>query len=159
MEKAYCGKIGVEYMHIPSREQCNWIREKFEMRQFYPMTKEEKMLLLDRTYWTDEFAQFITVKFNTAKRFGLEGCEAFIPGLKSTMDALVQNGGEKTVIGMPHRGRLNLLANVVRKPLETIFAEFQGVMPDRDQNEAFSFGGDAKYHLGTSFTREYPDGK
>ena len=124
MENAYCGKIGVEYMHIPSRQQCNWIREKFEMRQFTPMTKEEKLLLLDRTYWTDEFAEFINVKFNTLKRFGLDGIEAFIPGMKVSMDAIVANGGQKAVIGMPHRGRLNLLANVVRKPLETIFAEF-----------------------------------
>jgi 2-oxoglutarate dehydrogenase E1 component len=60
LEKAYCGKIGVEYMHIPSRTQCNWIREKFEMHQFKPLSKEEKLLLLDRTYWCDEFAQFIT---------------------------------------------------------------------------------------------------
>ena len=68
-------------------------------------------------------------KFNTMKRFGLEGCESFIPGMKSAIDALVENGGEKAVIGMPHRGRLNILANVVRKPMETIFAEFIGTMP------------------------------
>jgi len=63
-------------------------------------------------------------KFNTAKRFGLEGCESFIPGLKSASDSLVENGVEKIIIGMPHRGRLNVLANVVRKPLEQIFNEF-----------------------------------
>jgi 2-oxoglutarate dehydrogenase E1 component len=75
-------------------------------------------------FWTDEFAQFIATKFNTHKRFGLEGCESFIPGLKACIDSLVENGGSRVVIGMPHRGRLNLLANVVRKPLEIIFAEF-----------------------------------
>jgi 2-oxoglutarate dehydrogenase E1 component len=63
------------------------------------------------------------------KRFGLDGCESLIPGLKSAMDTLVENGGEKAVFGMPHRGRLNVLANVVRKPLETIFAEFIGITP------------------------------
>lgn len=93
------------------------------------------------------------------KRFGLEGCEAFIPGMKVAMDAIVANGGEKAVIGMPHRGRLNMLANVVRKPLETIFAEFKGVMPDSDEGQVSAASGDVKYHLGTSFTREYPNGK
>ena len=97
------------------------------------MTKEQKILLLDRLYWTDEFAQFIANKFNTMKRFGLEGCESFIPGMKVAMDACVAGGCEKAIIGMPHRGRLNMLANVVRKPLETIFAEFQGVMPTEDK--------------------------
>lgn len=79
--------------------------------------------------------------------------------MKVSMDALVANGGEKAVIGMPHRGRLNMLANVVRKPLETIFAEFQGVMPDQNENDVSAASGDVKYHLGTSFTREYPNGK
>ena len=63
------------------------------------------------------------------KRFGLEGCESLIPGMKSVMDAIEETGAEKAIIGMPHRGRLNVLANVVRKPTEIIFAEFQGVMP------------------------------
>jgi len=79
---------------------------------------------LDRILWTDEFNQFISVKYNTMKRFGLEGCESFIPGMKVAMDAIVELGAEKAVIGMPHRGRLSLLANVIRKPLEVIFAEF-----------------------------------
>ena len=80
--------------------------------------------MLDRTLWTDEFSSFIGTKFNTMKRFGLEGCESMIPGLKAAMDTARENGGEKATIGMPHRGRLSLLANVIRKPLETIFAEF-----------------------------------
>lgn len=74
--------------------------------------------------WADQFGRFIGNKFNTYKRFGLEGCESFIPGLKVAFDSLVSNGVEKVIIGMPHRGRLNVLANVVRKPLEQIFNEF-----------------------------------
>jgi 2-oxoglutarate dehydrogenase E1 component len=66
------------------------------------------------------------------KRFGLEGIETFIPGMKTAIDTVVQHGAERAVIGMPHRGRLNMLANVVRKPMETIFAEFQGTMPTLD---------------------------
>ncbi len=68
--------------------------------------------------WAEMFGNFLENKFNTMKRFGLEGCESFIPGLKVTLDALVERGVEKVVIGMPHRGRLNVLANVLHKPLE-----------------------------------------
>jgi 2-oxoglutarate dehydrogenase E1 component len=125
------------------------------------MTPDEKKLILDRILWTDEFNQFIGTKFNTMKRFGLEGCESFIPGMKTIMDTIVETGAEKAIIGMPHRGRLSLLANVIRKPLETLFAEFQGTMPDKmnptDHHEIHS--GDVKYHLGTNFTRTYPSGK
>lgn len=125
------------------------------------MSAEAKRSLLDRLFWTDEFAQFITQKFNTMKRFGLEGVESFIPGMKVAVDTIVESGGQKVIIGMPHRGRLNILANVVRKPLRTIFAEFQGVMPSDDgaEQDAKFASGDVKYHLGTSFTRKYPDGK
>jgi len=121
---SYCGKIGVEFMHITDRTHCNWIRDRFEGLQYEPLAKEKKVLNLDRLMWADQFGQFIGNKFNTSKRFGLEGCEAFIPGLKVAFDSLVDQGVEKVIIGMPHRGRLNVLANVVRKPLEQIFNEF-----------------------------------
>jgi 2-oxoglutarate dehydrogenase E1 component len=110
--------------------------------------------------WADEFSNFLAVKFNTAKRFGLEGCEAFIPGMKACIDALSAGGAEKVIIGMPHRGRLNVLANVVHKPLETIFAEMQGIapLPDGELNWQEN-SGDVKYHLGTTYTRRMPSGK
>ena len=76
-------------MHIPHEEQCKWIRNKFELSQFNEMTKEERLHLLDRLLWADGFSNFLQEKFNTMKRFGLEGCESFIPGMKSCMDALV----------------------------------------------------------------------
>ena len=82
--------------------------------------------------WADEFSNFLAIKFNTAKRFGLEGCDSFIPGMKSCNDTLQALGAEKVVVGMPHRGRLNMLANVVRKPLEQLFAEFVGTVPIED---------------------------
>ena len=115
---AYCGKIGVEYMHIASREQCNWIRNKFEGLQFETMPKEKRLLNYDRLVWADELQNYLATKFNTAKRFGLEGCESFIVGLKCAFDTLVDSGVSKVIIGMPHRGRLNVLGNVVRKPFE-----------------------------------------
>lgn len=160
MKEAYCGKIAIEYMHITDRAQCQWIRDRMERFQTLTISNERKKLLLERIYWTDEFSQFISTKFNTMKRFGLEGCESFIPGLKSALDECVEKGAEKAVFGMPHRGRLNFLANVVRKPLATIFAEFQGVMPTEDKDANWhQQSGDVKYHLGTSYTKTYPNGQ
>ena len=117
-KNAYCGKIGVEYMHIPDRETCNWIRNAFEGIQFETISKESRIMNLDRILWAEMFGNFLESKFNTSKRFGLEGCESFIPGLKYATEELKVHGCERVVIGMPHRGRLNVLANVVRKPLE-----------------------------------------
>jgi len=88
------------------------------------VSNDRKKKLLERIYYTDEFSQFISTKFNTMKRFGLEGVESFIPGMKAMIDTLKDNGAHKVIVGMPHRGRLNMLANVLRKPTETIFAEF-----------------------------------
>ena len=78
----------------------------------------------DRLVWADELQKFLANKFNTMKRFGVEGCESFIAGLKVSFDKLVEQGVTKIVLGMPHRGRMNVLGNVVRKPLEQIFNEF-----------------------------------
>ena len=88
------------------------------------MTDDEKLHLYDRLHWSHEFGNFLSQKFNTMKRFGLEGCESFIPGLKVAIDSAVEHGARNFVIGMPHRGRLNVLTNVVRKPMEQIMAEF-----------------------------------
>jgi 2-oxoglutarate dehydrogenase E1 component len=94
------------------------------------------------------------------KRFGLEGCESFIPGMKSAMDSIQAKGAKKAIIGMPHRGRLNVLANVVRKPLEQLFAEFIGTVPIEDKVANWqAHTGDAKYHLGTNYTKTYPNGQ
>ena len=79
--------------------------------------------------------------------------------MKTAMDYCFEHGGSKAIIGMPHRGRLNILANVIRKPLKTIFAEFQGVMPEMEGKENAVHSGDVKYHLGTSYTKTYPNGK
>lgn len=95
-------------------------------------------------------------KYNTQKRFGLEGCDAFIPGLKTTIDRLVELGTESVTIGMPHRGRLNVLANVLRKPLDIIFQEFSGEAK-LDVAAEWERSGDVKYHLGTSCKRTYED--
>ncbi|CAG8594156.1 9723_t:CDS:2, partial [Racocetra fulgida] len=122
----YCGPIGIEYIHIPYRVQCDWIRTRVEIPIPYNYTTEEKRMILDRLIWSNSFEKFVASKYPTEKRFGLEGCEILIPGMKALIDRSVDLGIESIVLGMAHRGRLNVLSNVVRKPNESIFCEFGG---------------------------------
>ena len=115
-------------------------------------------------YFVDTFETFLAQKFNTTKRFGLDGGEAIIPALKDGIDRASELGVHSFVIGMPHRGRLNVLANVMRKPMPLIFSEFQGTHYDsrefmKKEAGVFGLAGDVKYHLGSSMDRTYPDGR
>lgn len=163
VRSTYCSTIGLEYMHIRSREECNWIRSRFEVPPSHVgLTAKQRSQLLDRVCFADTFEAYMDHKYNTTKRFGLEGCETLIPGLKSLIDHAVHLGVQDIVIGMPHRGRVNVLANVIRKPLEVLFKEFQGEDTVNTDDEAlgdWSVSGDVKYHLGTSYDRTYPDGQ
>lgn len=111
-------------MHIEDTEKCDWIREKVEDVIFEEKTEAQKLHMYERLNWSHSWGAFMASKFNTMKRFGLEGCESFVPGLKYMIDAATHNGARTFVVGMAHRGRLNTLANVVRKPMEQIMAEF-----------------------------------
>lgn len=153
-EKIYCGSFGVEYVHIPDREKCDWIRERIEIPVPYKYSQDEKRRILDRLIWSSSFESFLSTKYPNDKRFGLEGCEALVPGMKALIDRSVDYGVKDIVIGMPHRGRLNMLSNVVRKPNESIFSEFSGSTNPDDEGS-----GDVKYHLGMSFERPTPSGK
>jgi len=153
LTETYTGSIGVEYMHIWDHEQVNWIREQIETPTKVEFTKEEKLRMLDRMCWSDHFEGFLANKYSTSKRFGLEGCEVLIVGMKELIDTATENGVESVIMGMPHRGRLNVLANVVRKPMEHIFNEFQGAAPEEMDGDDFSGSGDVKYHLGMSYSR------
>jgi 2-oxoglutarate dehydrogenase E1 component len=161
LQKTYCGGIGVEYMHISSREKCNWIRSKVEQPEWMNFSKEKVLLIYKRLCFADRFERFLANKFNTAKRFGLEGAESFVPGLINLIDRGTELGIESFVLGMPHRGRLNVLANVMRKPMPLIFKEFQGNHYDIADymQSGFSYSSDVKYHLGTSADHVYPDGR
>jgi len=154
-ERMYCGSYGVEYVHIPGRERCDWIRERLEIPQPFKYPAEEKRRILDRTIWSDSFERFLASKYPNDKRFGLEGAEALIPGMKALIDRSVDLGVKSIVIGMPHRGRLNVLSNVIRKPNESIFAEFAGTA----ESNVYEGSGDVKYHLGMNFERPTPSGK
>jgi len=111
-------------------------------------------MILDRTMWSELFEKFIASKYPNEKRFGLEGCESLVPGMKALIDRSVEAGVRSIVMGMPHRGRLNVLGNVIRKPIEAILNEFAG---NADADD--SGGGDVKYHLGANYVRPTPSGK
>uniref|UniRef100_A0A8C7VSP0 2-oxoglutarate dehydrogenase complex component E1 n=1 Tax=Oncorhynchus mykiss TaxID=8022 RepID=A0A8C7VSP0_ONCMY len=143
LEMAYCQHIGVEFMFINDLDQCQWIREKFEKPGVMQFTLEEKRTLLARMVRSTRFEEFLQRKWSSEKRFGLEGCESLIPALKTIIDKSSEKGVENVVMGMPHRGRLNVLANVIRKELEQIFCQFDSKLEAADEGS-----GDVKYHLG-----------
>ncbi|CAK7229114.1 2-oxoglutarate dehydrogenase E1 component [Sporothrix bragantina] len=153
-ERIYCGSYGVEFIHIPDREKCDWLRERVEVPQPFKFSIDEKRRILDRLIWSSSFESFLATKYPNDKRFGLEGCETLVPGMKALIDRSVDYGVKDIIIGMPHRGRLNVLSNVVRKPNESIFSEFAGTAHAEDEGS-----GDVKYHLGMNFERPTPSGK
>ncbi|GKZ01039.1 hypothetical protein MPSEU_001055300 [Mayamaea pseudoterrestris] len=163
LRKTYCGTLGVEYMHIGEVDKKNWIRERVEHPRWTRYDKEKKMHIFERLVFADTFENFLANKFNTTKRFGLDGGEAIVPGLKDGIDRASELGAHSFVIGMPHRGRLNVLANVIRKPMPLIFSEFQGshykVEDHVKEQDKYAISSDVKYHLGSSMDRTYPDGR
>jgi 2-oxoglutarate dehydrogenase E1 component len=158
LKETYCGTIGYEYMHIQDRSKCNWIRERIETPIQHQFSKEEKLIILDRLIWATNFEGFCALKWPAAKRFGIDGSESLIPGIKALIDKSTDSGVETVVMGMSHRGRLNVLSNVVRKPLEAIFHEFSGGTL-LNEGDFYTGSGDVKYHLGTSYVRPTRSGK
>src|SRR5437667_5858241 len=152
----YCGKIGVEYMHIQEPAQRAWIQERIEtILNQTEFTEKGKRAILERLTAAEVFERFLDRKYTGTKRFGLDGGETLIPALEQILKRGGQLGIDEVVLGMTHRGRLNVLANFMGKPFAAIFSEFQGnpANPEDVQGSA-----DVKYHLGTSADREF-DGK
>lgn len=156
LKKIYSDKIGFEYMHIGNSEERRWLRNQIENLPFIEPTKEEKLNTLSRLCSNECFTNFLKNKFSTSKRFGIEGCDSLISGLHTLVDRSVQHKVEKIVIGMPHRGRLNTLAEVVGKKYEEILCEFQENLPI--EKDGWGNTGDVKYHLGTTTEKRYPNG-
>ena len=145
---SYCGPIGVEFMHIQDPDQKTWIQRRIEgapwSAGFDPATKRT---ILTQLTEAEGFETFCQRRFVGTKRFGLEGGEVTIPALHAMIDVAAGQGVREIVIGMPHRGRLNTLVNIVRKPFTAIFSEFAGASSQPDDVQG---SGDVKYHLGTS---------
>ncbi len=155
LKQTYCQSVGVEYMYIRKPEAINWMKRKMEGCKNTPsFSKDLKQQLLRKIARAVHFEQFIHTKFPGQKSFSLEGAEALIPALTAIIEKGAGMNFKEFVIGMPHRGRLNVLANILHKPIEEIFAEFEG-KPYHDE----SLLGDVKYHLGYSSDYLNVDGK
>jgi len=148
LENTYCQSIGIEYMFINDLERCNWLRQRFETPGCMTLNHDEKRTLMARLVRSSMFEQFLAKKWSSEKRFGLEGCEVLIPAMKTVIDHSSEYGVESFVMGMPHRGRLDVLANVARKPLEHLFCQFDSKLQASDEGS-----GDVKYHLGMCHER------
>lgn len=151
LKETYCHHIGVEYMHIPEPEKRIWIQERIEaIRNQTQFTERGKIAILERLTQAEGFEKFLDKKFTGTKRFGLDGGESLVPAIEQMIKRGGQLGVREIVIGMAHRGRLNVLANVMGKPYQAIFSEFQGGSSSPDDVHG---SGDVKYHLGTSSDR------
>jgi 2-oxoglutarate dehydrogenase E1 component len=149
----YCGHVGIEYMHIQELEQRRWIQRRIEVaRNQTDFTKEGKRAILDRLTVAEGLERFLDKRYTGTKRFGLEGGESLIPALEQVIKRGGQLGVKELIIGMPHRGRLNVLTNMMGKPFAALFSEFQGNAANPDDVQG---SGDVKYHLGTSTDRAF----
>lgn len=145
LRDAYCRHVGVEYTHILEPEQQRWIQERVEVKHDKPTVAEQKYIL-SKLNAAEAFETFLQTKYVGQKRFSLEGAETVIPMMDAVLDQAAAHELDEVVIGMPHRGRLNVLANIVGKPASQIFSEFEGNL-----NPSQAHGsGDVKYHLGAS---------
>jgi 2-oxoglutarate dehydrogenase E1 component len=153
----YCGNIGVEFMHIDDRVKCDWLRQRIELLAPPEITPAERLRNWDRLAWAVTWERFLHKKFQD-KRFGIDGGETTMLALKSLIDrSAIEHGVEDINIGMAHRGRLNTLANVMRKPMRQIFKEFEGKVMLAKHD--WSSSGDVKYHLGYSCDRALENGR
>ena len=149
LDKTYCGSVAVEYVYIRNPEQVSWLKEKMESQRNTPnFTPDQKQSILYKLTQAVGFEKFIHRRFPGQKRFSLEGAEALIPALESVIEIGAVRGIKEFMIGMPHRGRLNVLANIMKKPYHHIFSEFAG-----NEYEDSLLLGDVKYHLGYTSDR------
>ncbi|MDA7427253.1 2-oxoglutarate dehydrogenase E1 component [Primorskyibacter aestuariivivens] len=157
VKRTYCGTFALQYMHISDPEQSAWLKERIEgYGKEISFTREGRKAILNKMVEAEGFEKFLHVKYMGTKRFGLDGGESLIPA----MEQIIKRGGalgvKEIVIGMPHRGRLSVLANVMAKPYRAIFNEFQG---GSFKPEDVDGSGDVKYHLGASSDREFDGNK
>src|SRR5437667_1014142 len=147
LQATYCGTLGVEYMHIQAQEQRVWLQERMETTSNRPdLSPEDRLRVLDSLITAEGLEQFLQLRYPTAKRFSLEGSDSLVPLLHTLIEDAGMLGVEEMVFGMSHRGRINVLANVLRKPYEMIIAEFEGTLLAKEATG----DGDVKYHLGYS---------
>ena len=153
VKRTYCGTFALQYMHISDPEQSAWLKERIEgYGKEVRFTREGRKAILNKMVEAEGFEKFLQVKYMGTKRFGLDGGESLIPAMEQVIKRGGALGVKEIVIGMPHRGRLSVLANVMGKPYKAIFNEFQG---GSFKPEDVDGSGDVKYHLGASSDREF----
>lgn len=155
LKKVYAGHIGIQYTYMNRMEAHYWVQENFEKLMLQKIELTEQKRILEKLNYGVIFEKFLNTKFIGQKRFGLEGGESMIPGLDAMITEAANGGVQEVVIGMAHRGRLNVLANILRKTYEQIFSEFEGNMP----SDMTMGSGDVKYHLGFRSNIVTPSGK
>ena len=153
VRRTYCGTFALQFMHISDPEQAAWLKERIEgYGKEVRFTREGRRAILNKLVEAEGFEKFLHVKYTGTKRFGLDGGESLIPAMEQVIKRGGALGVRDIVIGMPHRGRLSVLANVLSKPYRAIFNEFQGGSFKPEEVEG---SGDVKYHLGASSDREF----
>ena len=156
LESVYCQSIGVEYMYIREPKVLEWIKNRLDVNDNQPkFSADQKKHILKKLNEAISFETFLHTKYVGQKRFSLEGCESAIPALDALVEAAADRGVEQFVMGMAHRGRLNVLANIFGKNTQNIFSEFDG----KDYDDDHHFDGDVKYHLGLTSDRVTDSGK
>ena len=157
LRRTYCQTLGVEFMHISNPAQKGWMQERIEgPDKEITFTREGKRAILNKLVEAEGFEKFCDLKFTGTKRFGLDGGESMIPALEQIIKRGGALGVKEIVLGMAHRGRLNVLAQVMGKPHRAIFHEFKGGSATPNEVEG---SGDVKYHLGASSDREFDGNK
>lgn len=154
LNKCYSSSVGIDFGYINDPEKVDWITNAAEKTMLKPVPMEQKKRILEKLNQGVMFEEFLQKKYIGQKRFSLEGGEGAIPALDAIISTAANDGVEEVVIGMAHRGRLNILANILGKTYEQIFSEFEGISPDSTMGS-----GDVKYHLGYSSDVVTPDGK
>lgn len=147
-QEAYCSRIGFDFLHIPYRDECNWIRSRSEKLPQFSYTADEKKEIYRRLAHGHLLEEFFHKKFSTHKRFGMDGLETVVLSMEAVMERAVEHGYNTFIIGMPHRGRLSVMVHNLNHDLEEIFKMFFGI-GHRNVEE-----GDVKYHLGIDTFRQ-----
>jgi len=157
LQRTYCGTLAVEFMHIADPEEKGWLQERIEGKnKEVSFTVEGRKAILDKLIQAEGLEKFLNVKYTATKRFGLDGAESLIPALEQIIKRGGALGVHEIVLGMPHRGRLNVLTNVMSKPYRAVFNEFHGGSSNPEDVDG---SGDVKYHLGASSDREFDNNK
>ncbi len=158
MREKYCRSIGLERSHITSTAESDWLVNQMESEMSSVVNLKDKKAFFEDLQWTSLFEEFLQLKFTTTKRFSASGIDTLIPCMRLIINRAIEMGADKIIIGMPHRGRINVLAHIIKKQLEEILAGFQGIVPHAEE-AAWGNSGDVKYHLGAMYHYKTSEGK